>query len=470
MTHIPAGAFLTLAECDRKVFLEHNGDPSLRLPPTPYQRWIMGQGQAFERDVVAGFDVQRPAYPAGRLETGFHATLELMQRGVPYIYQGVLQAADLIGLPDLLEQVDGPSRLGGWHYRPIDIKLATRVHPEHRLQMMVYIRLLELIQGVRPDGSLFLRLPPDQRAPDRLYHAETVTFNETLFAEKLEEVRKLIGGYEPLPFISSTCNGCEWREHCLPIAEAAEDVSLLPGMTRQAWRGLREQGLGTLRAIAGATPKELQAIKGIGKKRARKYTTLAQAFLEERAIPFEKLMFEASQAPIFFDVESVPGEGIIYLMGTLIVEGGEARFEYDLAESREDEAAMWRSFLDRMERLDGLLYHYGAYERTAICQLADRYGEGERADDLLDRMIDLRRILIDSVALPLRGYSLKDVAPWLGFEWTGETQAADDSMLEYIRWLEDGDRRRLERILRYNEDDCRATLAVYEWLRELAGR
>ena len=73
------------------------------------------------------------------------------------------------------------------------------------------------------------------------------------------------------------------------------------------------------------------------------------------------------------------------------------------------------------------------------------------------------------VALPLRGYSLKDVAPWLGFAWTGKTQGAEDSMMEYLRWLEDGDSAHLDHIVQYNRDDCYATHRVYAWLMGMVG-
>ncbi len=79
-------------------------------------------------------------------------------------------------------------------------------------------------------------------------------------------------------------------------------------------------------------------------------------------------------------------------------------------------------------------------------------------------MVDLERALKGSVVLPLRGYSLKDVGRWLGYEWSGETQHGDNSMLEYLHWLETGDRHHLEHILHYNQDDVRATKVVRDWL------
>jgi predicted RecB family nuclease len=151
-------------------------------------------------------------------------------------------------------------------------------------------------------------------------------------------------------------------------------------------------------------------------------------------------------------------------MGTAIQRGDQLTFEYDLAHSRADECDMWESFLTRMDALNCPVYHYGGYEKSSIKRLMERYGADSRAYSLLDRLVDLERIVKDSVVLPLKGYSLKDVAPWLGFAWTGKTKGADDSMLEYIYWLGDGDTAHLDHILRYNEDDCYATIAVYNWL------
>jgi len=173
---------------------------------------------------------------------------------------------------------------------------------------------------------------------------------------------------------------------------------------------------------------------------------------------------EAGDPELFFDVESVPMEGLFYLMGLLVRRGKRMTFEYDLARQPEDEAAMWVSFLQRVDCIQGWVYHYGWYERTAVKTLMDRYGQDPRGQMLLDRMIDLQRVLRDSVVLPLRGYSLKDIAPWLGFEWSGETRHADDSILEYLRWLQTGRQKHLDHIVHYNEDDVRATVTVRDWL------
>src|SRR5690606_40971130 len=67
-----------------------------------------------------------------------------------------------------------------------------------------------------------------------------------------------------------------------------------------------------------------------------------------------------------------------YLLGLLVRRGDEYVFEYDLAERPEDEREMWFSFLERVDALDGPVYHYGPYERTAIARLVERHRSEER--------------------------------------------------------------------------------------------
>lgn len=467
---IRASDLATLTECDRRVYLDHHGDAALALPPSGYDLLIMQQGQAFEQEVVAGLAVERPLYTPGDLQQGFRATLALMQRGAPLIYQGVLMAGGMVGIPDLLVRAEGESQLGAHHYMPIDIKLASKSDEKHRLQMMAYMALLEAVQGVRPRGALILRLPPAERAEaeqrsERLHHEEIVEYDAAKFEPKLGYVRRLVGGLEPLPFISAVCHGCAWREVCVPMAEASQDASLIPGLRRSVWEGLHARGLGTIAAVAALSEEELRGIRGAGEKTAGQIIRQAQALASGQVVRLAAPGLPARAAnEMFFDVESVPMEGFTYLLGTLIPAGGEYHYESLIARTPEQEAAMWVDFLDRADRLNGPVYHYGEYERTTVKALVARHGDDPRAEALLGRMIDLMKALKSSAVLPLRGYSLKDVAPWLGYEWTGLTQAADDSMVEFYHWQESGDDQHLRNIEHYNADDLRATVKVRDWL------
>jgi uncharacterized protein len=127
---------------------------------------------------------------------------------------------------------------------------------------------------------------------------------------------------------------------------------------------------------------------------------------------------------------------------------------------------MWRQFLDYLESLeDFVIYHYSAYEREVFDRLAKKYGISLALEDKFkNHTIDLHRVAVEAAVLPLYFYSLKDIAQYLGFKWQAQDAGGAESVVWYNEWLETGDKKILDKILRYNEDDVRATLYVKEWL------
>jgi uncharacterized protein len=111
------------------------------------------------------------------------------------------------------------------------------------------------------------------------------------------------------------------------------------------------------------------------------------------------------------------------------------------------------------------VYHYHHYERAAMRQLGARHHvESGRIAQVLTRLRDLHRDLSTSVILPVYSYSLKAVAKHLGHAWRHPDASAAQSMYWYSSWLKTGDRQHLDDAVEYNEDDCRATRILKEWL------
>jgi len=81
--------------------------------------------------------------------------------------------------------------------------------------------------------------------------------------------------------------------------------------------------------------------------------------------------------------------------------------------------------------------------------------------------VDLRIVVEDNLVVG-HGFGLKKLAPYAGFSWRDEDPSGSASMTWYDKAvgattaLEREQNR--ERLLAYNEDDCRATLALREWL------
>ena len=74
------------------------------------------------------------------------------------------------------------------------------------------------------------------------------------------------------------------------------------------------------------------------------------------------------------------------------------------------------------------------------------------------------------VIWPTRNHSVKTLASHFGFKWRDESPSGADSIEWYHRWVESKDPAIRQRILEYNEDDCRAMRVLVDGLKTLSLR
>ena len=79
---------------------------------------------------------------------------------------------------------------------------------------------------------------------------------------------------------------------------------------------------------------------------------------------------------------------------------------------------------------------------------------------------DLKIEVEKAFYLPAPSLSLKAAAPALGFNWRQKDCGAMDSMVYFTNWLKTADKALLDKVLMYNEDDCKAMLYLEEQLKQ----
>ncbi|NJO20262.1 MAG: TM0106 family RecB-like putative nuclease [Spirulinaceae cyanobacterium RM2_2_10] len=171
---------------------------------------------------------------------------------------------------------------------------------------------------------------------------------------------------------------------------------------------------------------------------------------------------------LYFDIEAEPDRNLDFLLGVLVVNHrtGTERFHAFLAEDPSEEPLIWQQFLALLLRYPGApVFHFAAYEVDTVKRLAALYKTAHAVlPESLDRFVDIHAWVTQSVAMPVENYSLKTLAKWLGFAWRDADASGDQTVCWYDRWLRQGDRQLLNAIVRYNEDDCRATYRLKQWL------
>jgi predicted RecB family nuclease len=227
----------------------------------------------------------------------------------------------------------------------------------------------------------------------------------------------------------------------------------------------------------------LENTPGFGLENARRLVRQSQSMLHNQALP--TLAFPVSQAgrdhlldieiptapvELYFDIESEPSLELIYLHGVLVVDRsqGTEMFHSLLAETLEEEERVWTEFLDLVWRYPTApIFHFCPYEVQTVNKLARQYGTARNLiDPLIPRFVDLHERVTRLVTLPVEGYALKSIARWMGFDWRDQSANGAQSIYWYAQWLASGDRAFLDSIVTYNEDDCRATHLMKDWLVE----
>ncbi|MBE9006909.1 TM0106 family RecB-like putative nuclease [Fortiea sp. LEGE XX443] len=478
---INAEHLLQYQRCKRRPVLDINADKSQRDAPNDLLAKLHQDKIAYHRGILAGFTYEQPKYSPGNREAVEAETLELMQRGVEYIYHGVLlsnyqdwtdtasEKYTLLSRPDLLIKQPGQSCFGDWMYVPASMELGKRPKQEYQAVAAFHAQVLANVQGVTPDTAWLLL-----RTKDSGYPVDLAKWTPQMLKILEEFIQALQVSDAPEMFISrQKCNLCHWHSQCYAIAQSQNHLSLLPGVTPVRYAQLQALSLTTLESLANTSPTTLEDLPGFDSIVATKLVIQAQSVIEKRplilptSLPKAEITFTAP-VELYFDIEAQPDLDLDYLLGVLVVDRQKntQQFYSFLAETPADEELVWQQFLDLVWQYPNApIYHFCVYEFDTVKRLAKLYRTPySLVNPVLNRFVDIYEQLIQSVTLPVESYALKVIARWLGFEWRDKEASGAKCIYWYDKWLETGDRSFLEIIQRYNEDDCHATRSVKDWL------
>jgi len=475
--------------CQRLIQLELDrleGDAE-RPPADPQAELVAREALAFEQAVLDGFAAEGrriARVEAEDAEAAAQATLDAMASGTDVIYQGVLRDAPWVGRPDFLVRTAGRSRFGAWRYEAWDAKLARTARGAAAVQAACYSLLLESAQGARPE-----------RFHLALGTGAVATYRVGDFAAYADQARRrlrgaldaLRSGPPPEPDPVAACGTCRWLPRCDADRRMGDHLALVADIRRDQIRRLRAAGIATVAQLAAAAPSR---VPGIGAAALERLVAQARLQVDARdhgAPRYELWPVErgrglaALPAPspgdVFFDLEGDPfaeDGSREYLWGWVEADSGayRCRWAHDPAAERAALEAFVDRVTERLERWPDLhVYHYAAYEASALRRLAGRHGTREAAVDRLLRggvLVDLYRVVRQALRASTESYSIKALeAFYRPSQRTGPVKDAGASVVAYRAWRATGDDALLEAIRAYNADDCRSTAELRAWLERL---
>lgn len=256
----------------------------------------------------------------------------------------------------------------------------------------------------------------------------------------------------PVPKPVSQCKTCRHVLECTKILVKEGSLLAIHGLNSKLKMKLIEQGVTDLPDILS---KDIDYISIDTVEKLRKKVT---ALLEDKVLVISQ--YDRLEEGVFLDIESHPLKDFDYLFGVLV----DDKYIPYLCESIEDEYRVFGELLDFLDRTSGPIYHYCPYEPSRFSSLVNRWSDlGTVYRKIKTRFVDVYQILVKHIALPLFTYSLKSVARFLGYQWRTNLDGLRASRY-YQLWLSTHDQEYLDILLKYNEDDTRATKLVVEKL------
>jgi predicted RecB family nuclease len=472
-----------LTICEHRVYLDKFGDPDLRDPVNPFTEFLWSLGNEFEAETIA--DEQYKALNLREVprEDRERLTLEAMEKGEPLIFGGRLSTDDLVGEPDLLRREDGG-------YVPLDVKSgmaldsAGKPKAHYAAQVSLYVDLLErhgrsagryayIIDRNGDEVFYDLEAPKGPKTPRTLW--------DDYEGLRDEAVAIVSGEIETSPALSSKCGQCHWRSSCRERLQGEDDLTLVPDLSRSRREMLLEH-VATLTDLGNLDPSTLldekgkSVVKGVGADTLQKFTRRARLIMEQGA-PYanEPLTIPDTGVDLVLDIEDDSISGFCYLHGILVrSRDGVAVYSPFFADAQDAQsehnifAAAWNVI--RLHP-DATIFVYSKHEQSWWRNLQKRYPDVCTAEDIEDtfgrRVVDLYYGFVATKTVwPTTELSLKAIAGYLGYDWADEYPSGTNSLVWYRGHMAE-DASCKPRIIRYNEDDCRATLAVADALRRM---
>jgi predicted RecB family nuclease len=286
------------------------------------------------------------------------------------------------------------------------------------------------------------------------------------------------------------CRSCPWWTVCGPELANKRDVSLV--VRGEPAMELRDAGISTVDKLAVVDAERETSVVSWSPKNYAEAAALAKAWLAELPMVrrVEQVTVPRADVEVDVDMESF-GDSGAYLWGCLLTgadigmrQGYHAFLTWDPLPTTDEArsfAEFWLWLTEVRKRTADAGLTFRAYCYNALAENRWLFGSVDRFADfpaMPDRAeiqsfvdspewVDLFLSVSDQF-LCSHGKGLKVVAPVAGFHWRDSEASGEASMRWYREAVAlDGgtpDLTQRERLLRYNEDDVRATQVLRYWM------
>jgi predicted RecB family nuclease len=467
---------------------------------TEEEELLSRTGDKHEQSVLGGYKAATSVIEIakGNFATAHAATLAGIKDKASIIYQAALQNGVFAGYADFLE-LDASGKYQVW-----DTKLALSPKPYYPIQLCCYSEMLAATTGKRMPERIGVILGNGDRVEFRVedfihyyrHIKNSFIAMQTAFSGNMEDCP------EPLP----RAEHGRWSSYADKFFLEKDHLVQVANITVGQIKKLKTADIVTMTTLAAASGKSVHKLDaGTLEKLVSQAGLQCQTRDDRKSSPDAKPRYKilphqgpngepvglatlppTDAADVFFDMEGyplVPG-GLEYLFGTWARNDATGLFEFRdwWAHDHAEEKIAFEGFIDwvyaRWKKNPAMhIYHYAAYEVSAVRRLSTRHDtRQDEVDDLLRNnvFIDLYQIVRHAVRIGEDSYSIKSIETLYRPKRRTDITTASGSIVQYANWMATKQPRDwqssniLKGIRDYNEDDCKSNAELWEWLRNLA--
>jgi predicted RecB family nuclease len=424
-------------------------------------------------------------------------TLSAIKAKSNIIYQAALSNEDFAGYADFLIQDESGK------YQIWDTKLARAPKPYYAIQLCCYSEMFAATTGFAMPEKFGIILGTKDKVEFRV--EDFIHYYRGVKTSFLAMQNTFTGKMEDCPEPLAGADHGRWSSYAEKFYDDTDHLVRVAGITVGQIKKLKNSGISTMTALASSSGKVIPKLatdlfeklvaqaklqcETIADRKENPDAPAHYEILSQRGANSEPVGLAALPpehlADVFFDMEGYPlmPGGLEYLFGVSFKKSKASSLEFIdwWAHNRIEEKTAFEGFIDwvfkRWKDNPGMhIFHYAAYEVSAIRRLSTRHDtRQDEVDDLLrhEVFLDLYQIVRHGLRIGEDSYSIKKVEHLYRPKRSTEVATAVDSIVQYARWIESKqpptwqESSILKGIRDYNEDDCKSTAELLDWLRKV---
>jgi predicted RecB family nuclease len=386
-------------------------------------------------------------------------SVENLCKGSKVLINAHLQVDGFVAECGVLSRVEGTSTVGKHRYEPSIFVGTHSISKEQQLALSFVGYVLERLQHTSPAAGRIIGM-------DGKSHTVKWAESTALLQPLLAPLQAWVAAASPQPppvMLTHHCPTCQCQRICRAQAVQEDHLSLLGGITPKEIRKCNSKGIFTINQLSYTFRPRRIRNRPSHYTRPHSFELQALALRNRKIYVHEIPILPHATVDIYFDIEGLPDRNFHYLLGLVIHDESKVNHHYFWADNKDEETMIFQQFLALLRQYPVFtLFHYGSYAAKYLQKM--RRSLGDETAQYLEKIIksscNLLSFFYSHIYLPTYTNGLKEIAHFLGFQWTADNASGLQSIVWRKTWEDTHDESMKDKLILYNKEDCLALMKV----------